>query len=138
MADKVRVIVSCSLVYVDWEPLVLLEDKKKAEQLVTIAKEKGKDAFIKQLTLPEERKVELGNNIFNITKQLPRNHIENILKIRERLIREAFDVRDVNDVEVDIAWKKVAKKYGEPYTLMSWSDFNQWTLDVAQFVLIQR
>jgi len=138
MPDKVRVIVSCSLVYVDWEPLVLLEDKKKAEQLVALAKEKGKDAFIKQLTLPEERKLELGNNIFNNTKVLPQNHIENILKIRERLIRETFDVRDNNDVEVDIAWKRVSKKYGEPYVNMSWTEFNQWTLDVAQFVLIKR
>jgi len=139
MTEKsVRNIVSCSLVYVDWKPLALLDDKKQAEQLIKIAQEKGKNAFIKQMTLPEDRKKEIGNNIFKITESLSDNDIKNILQIRGTLIREAMDVRDENGVEIDIAWKRVSKKYGNPYNTLSWDEFNTWTLDVANFVLIQR
>jgi hypothetical protein len=139
MSEKaIRNIISCSLVYVDWKPLVLLDDKKQAEELVKIAVGKGKHAFIKQMTLPEDRKAEIGNNIFKITEKLSEKDIKNILQIRAVLIRESMDVRDHNDVDINIAWGRVSKKYGTPYNTLSWEEFNTWTLDVANFVLIQR
>lgn len=138
MTENIRHIVNCFLIYVDWKPVAILQDKKKALHIVNLAKEKGKDCFLKEMTIPETRMKELGTNIFTRLKGLEESAIKNIIPIRNALIRESMELADSRRVSVEVAWKSVSKKEGTPYSELTYDEFNRWTLDVSQFVLLKR
>ena len=138
MAETVRIIVTCYLINVDWKPVAILQDKKKSEQLVELAKKKGRDSFLKEMTVPEERMNEIGNNIFNRLKDMKQETVNDIVNIRNAAIRESFELAEVRKVAVDVAWMKVREKKVAPIPELTYEEFNRWTLDVAQFVLLKR
>ena len=138
MADNVRNIVTCFLIYVDWKPVTILMDKKKSQQLVSMAKDKGKEAFSKEMTIPETRMKEIGKNIFTYLKDMDEKTVANIINVRNSMIRESFEIADTKKVDVETAWESLSKKKGDPFDQMTYQEFNQWTLDVSQFVLIKR
>lgn len=138
MPEKVRNIVTCYLIYTDWKPVAITTNKKHTEHVITKAEEKGIDAFYKEMTVPEERMQEIGINIFSRLEGMSEGEVNNILGIRNRLIRESFEVADDKNVDVSTAWVSVRKKYDAPIKTLSYEEFNRWTLDVANFVLIKR
>lgn len=139
MADSApRQIVTCFLIYVDWKPVAILKDKKKTQQLMKKAEEKNKNAFFKEMTIPEKRVQELGTNIFTRIKEMDERVIARIIDIRNTFIRESFELADSKKIEVEAAWGILSKEKGKPFSEMNYSEFNRWTLDVAQYVLIKR
>ena len=136
--SSTRTIVTCFLIYVDWKPVTLLIDKKNATELIRMAKDKGHDAFMKEMTIHDQRMKEIGLNIFTRLKDMTDANVNNILQVRNDLIRKSFELASETKIDTNIAWLKVRKPHGYPISELTYEEFNRWTLDIANFVLIQR
>jgi hypothetical protein len=141
-SKKVRRVITSYLVYCNKRPVLLTRNKKEADSLVRTAVENGHESFYKDLTATEERMAEIGKNIFLLVKEVPESHVKNILQVRNRLIRETFEMKSYlkkdggRQVEEEIAWAFLTKKrYSKPYNEMTYAEFNSWTLDIIEFYL---
>lgn len=134
----VRTIVTCFLIYVDWKPITILTDKKKSKMLIKMAEEKGKKAFAKEMTIPDTRMREIGTNIFTRLTDLDPTIVKNIINIRNKYIVECFELSNKKGIEPDIAWNTVKKSKGKPFDELTYDEFNRWTLDISQYVLLKR
>jgi DNA repair photolyase len=140
---KPRKVITSYLIYCNKKPVLLTRNKKEAEAIIQAAKEQGHDnAFYKDLTATEERMEEIGRNLFITVKAVPESHIERILEVRSKLIRETFEMKAKlkesigKRIEDQIAWEYLTKKkYGAPYNKMTYQEFNSWTLDINEFFL---
>ena len=138
MAENIRTIVTCFLVYMDNKPATIIQDRKQAKQLEKMAESKNRNIFVKEMTIPETRMQEIGENIFTRLKGMNQQMIDRILDVRNKLIRKTFETASEKNVENDVAWISVRRGCGDPIERLTYEEFNRWTLDVAQFVLIKR
>lgn len=117
------------LVLSELGPLVLTKDKDKAIATLKLVKMKNRKACIVDVNAKPERITELGINLFR--RKITEETRQNILNIRNNLIREFIDYRDDNDYTSTFAWKRIAKKHNLEQT--TYEEWNQWALDVLEY-----
>lgn len=117
------------LVLSDLGPLVMTKDKDKAIATLKLVKSKNRKACIVDINAKPERIMELGVNLFK--RKISEEDRKNILKIRNKIVREFIDYRDDNDFTTEFAWRKISKKYS--YEHASYEEWNQWTLDILEY-----
>lgn len=124
-------IVTSYIVIVDHKPAIMLSDKKKVNKIAEIAKEKGKEVLVRQVTATEDRVNEIGRNLFKIKiEESLRRQIE---LFRNRAVVGCIQYKEDKGVDEEIAWRRVNKNLAPSFTEMSFSEFCQWTLDVREY-----
>lgn len=128
MAEVKKIKTSYVIIW-NHDPIIIVNDKKKADYILERATERGKKNLVaRKITGTPERIKEIGINLFE--RKVPGGM--DPISYRNAVVKECLRVKEKFKIESDeLVWEKVKPKCqcGD----ITWEEFCKWTLDMIDF-----